>query len=190
MSWLPDYQRAAAQSTDIAHYLPILFGYAARYPGVRIVELGTDIGESTTALLAAAQVAEGHVWSVDHNPRIEFARVHDAHSGMGRWTWICDDTRAAAAKVPGRIDVLFVDASHLYDETCAEIEVYLPKVVPGGVALFHDTDKPGTDDKVREALDDTLQQWNLTWHEIPGRCGLGVVHVDRALAVSRLYSAA
>jgi predicted O-methyltransferase YrrM len=177
VSWLPDYQRRAAQTSAIAHYLPVLFGMAARYPGVRVIEIGTDIGESTTALLAAAELAGGHVWSVDSNPQAAFQDTYQLHGPDRLWTFACADSAQAAGMVPPDCDVLFVDSGHQYHTTCLEIELYLPKVVPGGVALFHDTDKPGTDDKVKEALNDLLPGMGLTWEEYPGKCGLGVVRV-------------
>src|SRR5690348_17788993 len=38
-----------------------------------------------------------------------------------------------------RSDVFFLDTSHEYDHTLAELRAYMPRVAPGGVALFHDT---------------------------------------------------
>ena len=183
--WLPLYQQRAARRSAIAHYLPVLFGLAACYPLGEIIELGTDIGESTVALLAAAELTGGHVWSADVNPlcqmRDTYAR-HDPGGLYGTWTFLKGESCSppVLAAMPAWADVLFVDSSHLYDQTCDEIEHYLPRVRPGGVALFHDTDKPGTADRVREALDDTLPGFGLTWQQYPGDCGLGVVRIPPA----------
>ena len=178
--WLRKYQHLAAQRTAIAHYLHILFGTVAKYPAAQVIEIGTDIGESTTALLAAAEITGGHVWSVDANPGCGFRAVFEAiGQGAGPWTFIHgDSTRAAiAAQAPAAADVLFIDSSHLYDQTCQELQLYLPKVRPGGTVLLHDTNKPGTDDRVREALDDTLPGFGLTWAEYPGENGLGEIRI-------------
>lgn len=178
--WLRKYQHRAARRTAIAHYLHILFGTVAKYPAAQVIELGTDIGESTTALLAAAELTGGRVWSVDANPECGFREVYGAiGDGAGPWTFIHgDSTQAAiAAQVPTAADVLFIDSSHLYDQTCQELQLYLPKVRPGGTVLLHDTNKPGTDDRVREALDDTLPGFGLTWAEYPGWNGLGEIRI-------------
>ena len=180
--WLLEYQaRAKRQGNHIAHYLPILFGTVARYPYARVCELGTDRGDSTVALLAAAELTGGHVWSVDINPECEFIRECEPWH-YGGFTFICGDStdQATADQVPGTVDVLFIDSSHLYEETKREIDLYLPKVRPGGVMLLHDTNKPGTADRVREALEDRLSFLPLlSWYEHPGANGLGVVEVPR-----------
>jgi predicted O-methyltransferase YrrM len=180
--WLRKYQHCAAQRTAIAHYLHVLFGMVARYPAAQVIELGTDIGESTTALLAAAEITGGHVWSVDANSRCGFLAAFEAiGQGAGPWTFIPGDSTgpAIAAQTPDAADVLFIDSSHLYEQTCRELELYLPKVRPGGTVLLHDTNKPGTADRVKEALDDTLPGFGLTWREYPGENGLGVIEIPR-----------
>lgn len=170
-------------ATWLTEYLPELFGQAARCPGAVIVEIGTDIGESTAALLAAAEIVGGHVWSVDINPAIGFAEEYAEHDGPDLWTFICGDSTAmsVARQVPGEIDVLYVDGDHRYDQVCAEIKLYLPRVKGGGVALFHDTSQDPWRNphvfRVDDALTDTLPQLgaNLHWKQLPGRAGMGVV---------------
>lgn len=177
-SWLlGEYQRRAAARSSIAHYLPVLFGTVAAYPGARVCEIGVDIGESTIALLAAAEATQGHVWSVDINERCGFRGTYREDGGL--WTFIngASTSPRVMEKVPRKIDVLLIDSGHQYQLTCEEIEHYLPRVVPGGIAFFHDTDKPHTQDRVKEALDDMLPGFGLTWHQLPGECGMGVVRV-------------
>lgn len=180
-AWLAEYQRRSGLRSPIGHYLHALFGQAARFPGARILEVGTDIGDSTCALLAAAELTGGHVWSVDINPEAGFLAAYDAHREDGLWTFILGDSTAAAVlrEVPPEVDVLFIDSSHLYPETCAELEHYIPRVRDGGVALFHDTNKPGTNDRVMEALNDKLPLLGQTWTEYPGECGLGLAYITR-----------
>jgi predicted O-methyltransferase YrrM len=180
-TWLGEYQqRASWQRHHIAHYLPILFGTAARYPGARIVELGTDAGDSTVALLAAAELAAGHVWSVDINPDCLFASTFYSKC-PGPWTFINGNSthRGTAERTPPQIDVLFIDSSHEYEQTRQELWLWLPRMAPGGVVMLHDTNKPGTHDKVREALDEALPGRGLSWYEHPGDNGLGVVDIPR-----------
>ena len=51
--------------SDIVEYLPLLHGYARVYEKVRVLEVGTRLGNSTLAFLTAAEIMDGHVWSVD-----------------------------------------------------------------------------------------------------------------------------
>lgn len=176
MRWLAEYQHRAGQRSDIGHYLHILFGTVARYPAAKVIEIGTDRGNSTVALLAAAEITGGHVWSIDCNPACTF---RDGYAEDGLWTFIHGDSAGAAiaAQAPSDAHVLFIDSSHTYDQTRAELALYLPKVRPGGTVLLHDTNKPHSNDRVREALDDTLPGFGLTWHEHPGENGLGVINM-------------
>lgn len=191
-SWLDQYRIRAnrMRASSLTEYLPVLFGQAMRYPEAVIVEIGTDIGESTQALLAAAELTGGHVWSVDINPDIKFKDLYAEQGGDGLWTFICGDSSAqtVAAKVPGKIDVLYVDGDHRYNQVVAELKLYMPRVKGGGVALFHDTrfDPWAAPDvfRVDDALNDVLPGMGLRWENLPGRAGLGVVWVppDRPCA--------
>jgi hypothetical protein len=133
-------------------------------------------------------VSGGHVWSVDIDP------CDKDPAGMGPWAscpwWTFtrgDDLHPAIlAALPSRIDLLFCDTSHLYQETLEECRAYLPRMAPGGTALFHDTNLIAWDaaagrhtaspvPPVRQALDEYCAATGLSWHELPGDYGMGVI---------------
>ena len=41
--------------------------------------------------------------------------------------------------VKAKIDILFIDTSHLYEHTCQEIKVWFPLLAPKAKVFFHDT---------------------------------------------------
>lgn len=177
---LTEYDRRCRADSDIREYLPLLHGYARLYPQVRVQEIGVRTGNSTVALLAAAEINGGHVWSVD------VADVTGLPVGMGpwqdhpAWTFTLGNSTdpAVIAAQPGRVDVLFLNAGHLYAQTLAELRAYMPRLVPGGTALFHDTRLPwgeGGSWAVSEALDAYCAEAGLTWRDLPGHYGLGVI---------------
>jgi hypothetical protein len=174
MFWMDEFRARADIPSDMSHYLPVLFGTVARYPAAQVVELVVRAGTSTVGLLAGAEVAGGHVWSVDIDAGCAF-RQFTPQPDPALWTFIGADSVSweAVAGTPGKIDVLFIDSSHEYRETCNELDLYLPKVVPGGTVLLHDTSSLKC--HVREALEETLPDLGLTWHEYGGACGLGVI---------------
>jgi predicted O-methyltransferase YrrM len=171
--------------SDIQEYLPFLFETAASYPQVRVLELGARLGNSTLAFLAAAEVVHGSVVSVDLD------RVTGERDGMHRWqnhpgwTFIQGDDMqpAVRAQLPAECDVLFIDTSHEYEHTLDECRAYVPRVAPGGVALLHDTklmawpgyDWQGEVAPVWQALDDYCAETGLSWENLPGEYGLGVI---------------
>jgi predicted O-methyltransferase YrrM len=182
LSVLGGYVRRQALASDITEYLPLLYGYVRLYPEARVLEIGTRDGNSTLALLAAAQAVGGHVWSVDINPR-----VPDNPNGMlpfkhdPAWSFTAGDSTdpAVIASQPGEIDVLFIDSGHEYDLTVAEMNAYMPRLAPGGTALFHDTRLTYDDWGVKRALDDYCAGHGLVWRDLPGEYGLGVITLDR-----------
>lgn len=64
------------------------------------------------------------------NTRVEFSDV--IHP-------IRKDSVAAAATFSSPIDFLFIDGWHAYDAVKKDCEVWLPKVKPGGIVVFHDS---------------------------------------------------
>jgi cephalosporin hydroxylase len=176
-----------SKPSDIREYLPFLRQEAGRTgPGARVIELGTRRGNSTLAFLAAVrELGSGHVWSVDVDP------VDSDPEGMlpwrkvPEWTFIRGDDMdpAVQAKLPARCDVLFIDTSHEYEHTLAELRAYVPRVGTGGVALFHDTHVmgwPGYEwdrdvSPVWAALDQYCGETGLQWEDKPGKYGLGIL---------------
>lgn len=171
--------------SDIQEYLPFLYDTARSRPGCKIVELGARSGNSTLAFLAGAKEAGGHVWSVDIDD------VRRNPEGLGpwarvpHWTFVHGDDMAPAtmAQLPPQADVLFVDANHEYEYVLAELHAYMPRVAPGGIALFHDTKlkswygymPPAGTPPVAQALNEYCELKGITWEELPGEYGLGII---------------
>jgi predicted O-methyltransferase YrrM len=138
--------RWAGASSDIHDHLGTLFYEAVAARPRLIVELGTRGGVSTRALLAAADVADAHLLSVD----IEDCAAVDLPPHLrARWTFIRADDIEFAAKpfadfcaarnLPPSAEVIFIDTSHEYRHTKAELEKWLPRLAPAGIMMFHDT---------------------------------------------------
>ena len=171
--------------SDIQEYLPFLNEQARSRKGVRVLELGSRRGNSTLAFLAGAKESGGHVWSCDVSPvdrdpagMLPWARV-------AQWTFIRGDDMDPAAQVlmPPECDVLFIDTSHEYEHTLAELRAYMPRVAPGGIALFHDTHLKGWPGyswdrdvaPVWAALDEYCAETGLSWEDMDGTYGMGVI---------------
>jgi len=182
--------------SDIQEYMPFLHDTAKSYGKVRVLELGTRAGNSTVAFLAAAEAAGGHVWSGD----VTDVRNYPEISPLTRapsWTFIQGDDMdpAVQARFPAEVDVFFLDTSHEHEHTLAELRAYMPRVAPGGVALFHDTNLYGWTGglpagiwaggtpagenypEVRQALDEYCAETGLSWENLPGTYGLGVIRL-------------
>lgn len=131
----------AKRDTDIADHLPTIYSETVRAEPDTIVELGVRDGESTAVFEAVARDSGADLVSVD----IDESRYDSDYEG---WSFVqADDVEFAEQfeewcsdrGVLPRIDLLFIDTSHIYDHTVEEIDAWFPYLADEGVALFHDT---------------------------------------------------
>jgi predicted O-methyltransferase YrrM len=120
--------------------------------GAVIVEIGAYKGRSTTALAFACEGTRKRIYSVD-----TFDGNESDFSGPGRRaffeTWqnnlkrnglddyatpIVGDSRQVGKGWDRHIDMLFIDASHAYEDVRADFENFFPWVVSGGIFALHD----------------------------------------------------
>jgi cephalosporin hydroxylase len=133
--------RAQKKKTDISDHLETLFVESLNMESRLIVELGVGDGESTFVFERVANLWGAKLVSVDIEDR--------AHvSGFKDRIFVHSDDISFAAQFPGWcrnqgfepvIDILFIDTSHLYDHTVAEIRDWFPYLAPRCKVFFHDT---------------------------------------------------
>lgn len=120
-----------------------------------IVELGCYVGW-TSAHLALGQKAarpDGQLWCLDFDARfLDAARTNLTRLGLAgsvRFVQGMSLDPTVIAQLPPSIDLLFIDTSHAYEPTLAEIAAYLPRLSPSGLIVLHDSiSQPG----VRRAI--------------------------------------
>jgi len=136
----------ATAASDIHDHLGTLFYEAVSLRPRLIVELGTRGGISTRALLAAADIVDAQVLSVDIE---DCTRIDLPARLRRRWTFLRADDVAfagdafaefcAARGLPPIAQVILIDTSHTYDHTRAELAAWIPRLARPGAMLFHDT---------------------------------------------------
>lgn len=174
------YRARLSEESDIRGHLEFLHETAAAYDAPVIVELGVRAGYSTSALLAAAHRKAGMLWSVDIGDIYVPPAWHDDE----RWRFRRGDDLDPQVQrlLPKGIDVLFIDTSHDYSHTLAELRTYAPRIWRDGVILLHDThwDTGNTElvtptGPVACAIIDYCDETGLEWEDRPGSYGLGVI---------------
>jgi predicted O-methyltransferase YrrM len=166
-----------APPSDTSHHLPTLSLLVTEFGLRNVVELGVRTGVSTLALLEAAAAQGGSVLSVDVEPCAEAReRVDDA--GLGeRWRFVqMSDLDMPDEGIPDPIDLLFVDTTHLYDHTLAELEKYGARLRAGSWVALHDYTSC---DGVTRAVRDWIRSH-------PGRARLYPFVNQNGLAVVRI----
>jgi cephalosporin hydroxylase len=163
--------------SDIHEHLHTFVDTVLTMEATTVIELGTRTGVSTIAWLHGLQQTGGHLWSVDLDARPDIGE-HD------HWTFIQGDDMDpdVLAQLPHQADIIFIDTSHFYSETVAEIELYQHLVRPGGAMLFHDTavarpmDAPARPlYPVRTAIEEFCAAEGRPFFNVENNNGLGIV---------------
>lgn len=135
------------------------FGIGAFAPGNGVlVEVGTFEGGS--AVFSAAGVARrgyGRLVSVDphlggppwtgmgpHQRTLEKFKTNSKYCGVADWveSRVGDSAAVAATWHAEPVTSVFIDADHSYLGALKDFECWVPKLAPGGLALFDDADDP------------------------------------------------
>jgi cephalosporin hydroxylase len=143
---LEEVRLRAARPTDICDHLETLFLLCLDRELRLIVELGVGDGESSFVFERAAKLWDATLISVDIEDREGvstygkrlFFHGDDVALGEGFPAW------CAGRGISPQIDLLFIDTSHLYEHTVAEIRAWLPHLGPAGRVIFHDTNMKET----------------------------------------------
>ena len=171
-----DYQRVSATPSDIYEHLPTFVRMVLDLDAKHVIELGTRTGVSTIAWLYALERTGGRLTSVDI----------DAKPPIGdydHWTFIQgDDLDPAVYAQLEPADVVFVDTSHLYDQTVHELNLYRWLVKPGGVMVLHDTELPQPEGApprpqypVKTAIVEFCEANGYEWTNRTNCWGLGII---------------
>lgn len=131
----------ARERSDISDHLVTMFAEALSVRPRLIVELGVRGGESTFVFERVARLCGASLVSCD----VDDCSVVSAYPG---WHFVQSDDIEFAARFPEwchargivpSIDLLFIDTSHRFDQTVAEIDAWFPLLAERSKAIFHDS---------------------------------------------------
>ena len=142
----------------------------------RVVEIGTNVGDSTRIFSTALQATNGKLWTIDLEPptsnwpeqwpvkNIEFIK---SDSLLCPWSQ--------------EIDVLFLDGNHEAPHVKAELVKYGPWVLVGGKILAHDIHHSQFGPGITSAIHEWCHGMQLCWTDYPHQHGLAVIEVSHPL---------
>jgi MMP 1-O-methyltransferase len=142
--WLSDAQGRA-----------LLAAAAATTGRGAIVEIGSWKGRSTVWLAEGARLAGQRVHAIDRHtqsredPSANTLAEFLANIGKAGVADAIDplvmSSAEAADIVRGPVELLFIDGDHSFDGAKHDAEIWLPRVIDGGVVMFHDVATAGYD---------------------------------------------
>jgi cephalosporin hydroxylase len=173
-----DYHWRSTTASDINEHLPTFVDLVQVLNAQHVIELGTRSGVSTVGWLHGLTATGGHLTSIDLSPRPDL----DHYEG---WTFIQgDDLDEAIVSALEPAEIVFVDTSHTYEQTVAELERYRHLVKPGGVIVLHDTENRIPLDAprrplfpVKRAIKEFAEANGLDWFNYPNNYGLGIIRM-------------
>lgn len=165
--------------SDIYEHLPTFVRTCEELQARQVIELGTRSGVSTIAWLYGLELTGGKLWSVDID------RAPFAPKGFDHWSFIRGDdcTEEVFSKLPDKVDVVFIDTSHAYEHTLAELSLYHWLVRPGGRILLHDTELAhpefvkGKAFPVKRAVTEFCEAEGYEWSNDPKCYGLATIQI-------------
>jgi len=148
-----------------------------------IGDVGSGKGTSSALFGFNIQEVGGMVYSVDDfapHPRFqEVYRKNMEVNGLTPWITQKFMTSASASKLftDGFFDLVFLDASHWYPEVIKDINLWKPKVRPGGILAGHDYQAYADGDTI------DIRRWQDFARETVGYDGIDF-HIGVILAVT------
>ena len=167
-----DYQSAI----NYLNYFYRLYWFASRSKAKHIVELGCTPGGSSIALLYAINRIDGRLWSCDLAQiglnDMSIYGVDDSRRTRVSLTKAADYGRMWLGP---KLDLIYLDTSHTYEDTRDEVNAWLPHLREGGLFIFHDTSACVR--TVLPAIFDEISQhsFGYEYHQFPDCHGHGVL---------------
>ncbi len=172
------YERLCETPSDIVGHLPRFYEMVTSRDAKHVIELGTRTGVSTIAWLYALEQTGGRLTSVDIDSMPEIGTFN-------HWTFIQgDDLDRHIFGALDPADIVFIDTSHLYEQTLRELYLYRHLVNPGGLLVCHDTQLARPEGApvrpafpVRTAIEEFCEAEGLRWFEYTDSWGVGVIQL-------------
>jgi cephalosporin hydroxylase len=173
------FEQLCTEPSDVQLHLPTFVGVADHLKAQHVIELGTRTGVSTIAWLYAMERTGGHLTSVDVDPRPDIGE-------FPQWTFHqANDLDPALLGELSVADIVFIDTSHDYDQTLAELNVYQHLLRHGGVFLLHDTELEHPEGApaypiypVKKAVQRFVAEQGYRWINEPKCFGLATIKVE------------
>lgn len=103
-----------------------------------VIEIGVHHADTTTYLLDNCQIT--HLYGIDPyiNRDEAYERTKNKLSKYDNCTLLRKTSNEAINLVPDKVDLVFIDGSHVYDDVLADLNNYVPKVKSNGIISGHD----------------------------------------------------
>lgn len=190
------YDKVLKDDSDIVEHLPTLVEQVKELNAKKVIEVGVRYGVSTIAWLYALQPGigtDGFLWAIDVSLPVPVREgepnLLDSQDGLTvlpHWMFIMGDGHGKPVldALPKKVDIVFVDTNHVYEQTLLELDLYYPRVRKGGRIILHDSaiedtgnrgDLPKTPYPVLTAVKEFCEKNALEYTNVENCNGLAVI---------------
>ena len=145
----------------------------------RVLETGTDVGDSARIFSTALRRTGGMLITVDKKTDLNYGWLQEYPNVMA----VKGDSLSMQWK--DVLDVLFLDSDHHKDHLMNELRKFGPWVRQGGVILVHDTCHSEFGNGITQAIRGWTQEVGLRWSEDPNPYGMAIIEMIRDLTPLR-----
>ena len=168
-------------TSDFAPFKELLYALVVVNKFTKVLETGTDVGDSTRIFSTALQATQGQLVTIDINATVVNGWAKDWP--IKNVQFVTGDSRQL--KLTQEIDLLFLDA-HLpgtngYDQIKAELTTLGGWVRAGGKIVIDDVFHSEFGEGIRKAYEEFCRANLLAWTVYPHSHGLVVIEVTHPL---------
>ena len=138
-----------------------------------VLEVGTDVGDSTRIFSSCLQITGGKLYTIDKEP--------PKQNWLEGWPvknviFIQGDSITVPFGEP--LDLLFLDGDHTAEHLRKELDYFARRVKVGGRIALHDTCHNEFGQEITGVIRQFTQEQQLVWTEYPFQHGLAVIDVS------------
>lgn len=165
-------------TVDFAAFKHLFFALVVGEKYQKVVEVGTDVGDSTRIFSKALQITGGRLLSIDIKPPVDDwpTKTNWEPKNIDFMT-----QNSANVKLAQPVDLLFLDGDHTYVHIKQELEQLGVWVRMGGKILLHDAFHQEFGEPTQRAVFEFCRKHLLTATFYPHQDGLAVIEVTHAL---------
>lgn len=163
-------------TADFQQYVDIIYDCVIKLNAKTILEVGTDLGDSTRIFATALNETGGYIWTVDIKPpqwspvlMVGFPNVHVITSDIKDLKW------------DKQLDILFLDSDHHYQHVLTELDCFGKWVRKNGLIILHDTHHSEFGTQITQAMTEYASGKSYPIKDYPFGHGLGIIEVTNAV---------
>ena len=141
-----------------------------------VLEVGTDVGDSTRVFSSCLQLTGGKLYTIDKEPPkqnwLESWPIKNVLFTLG-------DSITVPWGEP--LDLLFLDGDHTAEHLRKELDYFARRVKVGGRVALHDTCHNEFGQEITGVIRQFCQEQQLVWTEYPFQHGLAVIDVSHPI---------